>query len=1189
MESQQNRPHRAAKAPKKGPEKGKNPKAFAPASFRRAEKQARRNVEKDQTRLHVPAVDRTFGGTAGQGGKDVEGEVPPVIVAVMGPSGVGKTTLVRSLVRRFTKNTMVDIKGPVTVVSGKHRRLTLIEVPNDLGAMVDAAKVADLVLLMIDGSFGFEMETFEALSALSSHGLPKVIGVLTHLDLVKSPAALKAQKKRLKNRFWTEVYDGAKLFYLSGVMNGRYPDREILNLSRFISVAKFRPLTFRNTHSYFLADRFEDLTSRETLRKDPKADRTVAVFGYLRGVPLRPPGPSNSVRVHIPGSGTDAFEVTRMLELIDPCPLPTRDSEKRRKLGDRNKVAYAPMSGGSGQGVTWDGERVWINTSGTFSKRRLEDDEVEGEEHDSEGIKMVLDMQDANNTLAEGVARSEIRLFGSSSKPLLASDYQPEASTSGLSPRQRRGAFNDAVGEHDGASFENDDEEDDEDEADLREEDFDTDSEAEDGEEVDGEEELAIEVEGDSRRSSLSRRRAGSMANGNGGARTEEIAFADSDSELGFGDDDEDGVAADGGLELDEAGDDDIASDEYDSADEDEEDGPEWKRNLAARAAANLATTRRKQNLMRLIYNSTLTPQQIATGETQDTVAQAEESALMAGGEADDEDLFRLARDDGRAAVNEEDQFRAPLAGNVANLEVWEDEEFLDSIRHLFITGAEPTGGNAYEEEGGDFEDLEGGGGEKSAFPEEPEVDDEERKAQELADKKEALKRKFNAEYDDDSDEDKLDFYQEQKAEMERKLKATKAEFADDDAETRALVEGHRPGTYVRLEISGVPSEMVDNFNPRIPMIIGHLLAHEESFGYVQVRIKKHRWFPKILKTNDPLIFSLGWRRFQTVPIYSLDDGTRNRMLKYTPEHMHCLATFYGPISAPNTGFCAFNKLGSETPAFRISASGVVTDINGTTEIVKKLKLTGTPYKIFKNTAFIKDMFSSSLEVAKFEGAYLRTVSGIRGQVKKALAKPEGCFRAAFEDKVLMSDIVFLRAWYQIKPRQYYNPVASLLMRDKSGWQGMRLTGEVRRAEGVKTPQDINSLYKPIVRETRRFNALKVPRKLQASLPYASKPKLMAPQKNKTYMQKRAVVMEPEEKKALSLLQQVQAISRAKDAKRKESKQAHKTERAKKLAKEDEKRGEREKRDKNEYFAKKGREEKQKKEGGRFAKKQKRE
>jgi hypothetical protein len=37
--------------------------------------------------------------------------------------------------------------------------------------MMDAAKVADLVLLMIDGSFGLEMETFEFLNLLQVSGL----------------------------------------------------------------------------------------------------------------------------------------------------------------------------------------------------------------------------------------------------------------------------------------------------------------------------------------------------------------------------------------------------------------------------------------------------------------------------------------------------------------------------------------------------------------------------------------------------------------------------------------------------------------------------------------------------------------------------------------------------------------------------------------------------------------------------------------------------------------------------------------------------------------------------------------------------------------------------------------------------------------------------------------------------------
>jgi len=53
---------------------------------------------------------------------------------------------------------------------------------------------------------------------------------------------------------------GAKLFYLSGIRNGKYLQREVLNLARFISVMKFRPLSWRLTHPYLLTDRFEVLS-----------------------------------------------------------------------------------------------------------------------------------------------------------------------------------------------------------------------------------------------------------------------------------------------------------------------------------------------------------------------------------------------------------------------------------------------------------------------------------------------------------------------------------------------------------------------------------------------------------------------------------------------------------------------------------------------------------------------------------------------------------------------------------------------------------------------------------------------------------------------------------------------------------------------------------------------------------------
>jgi len=93
---------------------------------------------------------------------------------------------------------------------------------------------------------------------------------------------------------------------------------------------------------------------------------------------------------------------------------------------------------------------------------------------------------------------------------------------------------------------------------------------------------------------------------------------------------------------------------------------------------------------------------------------------------------------------------------------------------------------------------------------------------------------------------------------------------------------------------------------------------------------------------------------------------------------------------------------------------------------MKKLKLVGEPYKIFKNTAFIKGMFNSALEVANYEGAQIRTVSGIRGQIKKCLkAGPKGSFRATFEDKLVMSDLVFCRTWYKMPLQKFYNPITN--------------------------------------------------------------------------------------------------------------------------------------------------------------------
>ena len=130
----------------------------------------------------------------------------------------------------------------------------------------------------------------------------------------------------------------------------------------------------------------------------------------------------------------------------------------------------------------------------------------------------------------------------------------------------------------------------------------------------------------------------------------------------------------------------------------------------------------------------------------------------------------------------------------------------------------------------------------------------------------------------------------------------------------------------------------------------------------------------------------------------------------------------------------------------------------------------------------------------------------------------------------------------------------------------MRLTGQVRREQGLKTPTNVNSTYKPVERPARRFNPLRVPKKLQASLPYASKPKLMKAQQRATYMQKRAVVMEPEEKKAMALLQQVRALRKDQVARRREKQEERKAVHRKRVEKEEANKREKDKEKRKEHM-----------------------
>lgn len=56
---------------------------------------------------------------------------------------MGKTTLIKGLIKHYTRQDVREVKGPITLIAGKARRLTFIECPQDLSAMIDAGGWVD--------------------------------------------------------------------------------------------------------------------------------------------------------------------------------------------------------------------------------------------------------------------------------------------------------------------------------------------------------------------------------------------------------------------------------------------------------------------------------------------------------------------------------------------------------------------------------------------------------------------------------------------------------------------------------------------------------------------------------------------------------------------------------------------------------------------------------------------------------------------------------------------------------------------------------------------------------------------------------------------------------------------------------------------------------------------------------------
>lgn len=371
--------------------------------------------------------------------------------------------------------------------------------------------------------------------------------------------------------------------------------------------------------------------------------------------------------------------------------------------------------------------------------------------------------------------------------------------------------------------------------------------------------------------------------------------------------------------------------------------------------------------------------------------------------------------------------------------------------------------------------------------------------------------------------------------EEEIKYKFTKIEKSDNllkknDLNKSILIEKPnlneeiKPGKYLKIILNPITLENTCLKENKIKLInmltpnylikriettiltLGFLLNTGNKHNIAIMKCKRNRFFRKLLKSNDPVILSVGWRRLQIIPIYYMQDSTSDprRYLKVTPLNLHFYAAFYTP-NIPLNSNCTLIRLDS---TFQIAGSGKIEEIKEDNfSISKKLKLVGYPIEVHKNTAIIKDMFNSDLEVIKFTNSKIQTVSKIRGIVKKAVNK-EGNFRAKFEGQIKISDIIFLNCLVPIFPiKGFINWNSKESINDnfkELEFMFLRLRKDIYEEESNKKEEkeyrtkrfeDYRILETPPIKDYRK---LKVENKLAKNLPFDMKIQLNQMIKNKS-------------------------------------------------------------------------------------------
>ncbi|KAK2912343.1 pre-rRNA-processing protein TSR1 homolog [Channa argus] len=243
-------------------------------------------------------------------------------------------------------------------------------------------------------------------------------------------------------------------------------------------------------------------------------------------------------------------------------------------------------------------------------------------------------------------------------------------------------------------------------------------------------------------------------------------------------------------------------------------------------------------------------------------------------------------------------------------------------------------------------------------------------------------------------------------------------------AEAAAEEDGAMVGWYVRLHIIDVPFSVMESVQSGKPLVLVSLLPHEQKMSVMHLLVRRHPSHTGPIKSKEELVFHCGFRRFRAAPIFSQHTSAdKHKMERFLRPDAPTVVTVYAPITFSPAGVLLFKQRNDGIQD--LVATGSLLSCDPQRVVLKRIVLSGHPFKINRRSAVVRYMFFNRDDIMWFKPVELRTKWGRRGHIKEALGT-HGHMKCVFDNQLPSQDTVLMNLYKRVYPHWTYDPYVSL-------------------------------------------------------------------------------------------------------------------------------------------------------------------